>query len=144
MTEKAPVEKPTAAFVLSLLAGLWMLATGTMMSGVGEWVMGGWMWGHGMMRGLAPTLWWPWFGLIAGIVVLIGAAMLYAKPEQRQTWGIVIIMAGVSVEFLCRDGRLGGRSAGRHRRGAGVKQGHGIRSLGGNCASLVRPSRRSG
>jgi hypothetical protein len=31
-------------------------------------------------------------GLIAGIVVLIGAAMLYAKPEQRQTWGIVIIM----------------------------------------------------
>jgi hypothetical protein len=75
MTEKAPVEKPTAAFVLSLLA---------------------------------PTLWWPWFGLIAGIVVLIGAAMLYAKPEQRQTWGIVIIMASALNFFVGMGGLVAG------------------------------------
>jgi hypothetical protein len=35
--QQPTAEKPVAAFVLSLLAGLWMLATGTMMSGVGEW-----------------------------------------------------------------------------------------------------------
>ncbi len=108
MTERTPVERPTAAFVLSLLAGLWMLATGTMMSGVGEWGMGGWMWGHGMMRGFAPTLWWPWFGLIAGIVVLIGAAMLYAKPEQRQTWGIVIVSASALNLFFGMGGLVAG------------------------------------
>lgn len=42
MTEQQPIEKPTAAFVLSLLAGLWMLATGAMMSGYnwGRWAVG--------------------------------------------------------------------------------------------------------
>jgi hypothetical protein len=106
--QQPTAEKPVAAFVLSLLAGLWMLATGTMMSGIGEWGMYGWMWGHGMMRGLAPTLWWPWFGLIAGIVVLIGAAMLYAKPEQRQTLGIVIIIASALNFFVGMGGLVAG------------------------------------
>jgi len=61
-------EQPTVAFVLSLLAGLWMLAAGSMMGG---WHgMGGWMWGRGM-RSFGVL--WPWFGIFAGIVVLIGA-----------------------------------------------------------------------
>lgn len=108
MAEKAPVERPVAAFVLSLLAGLWMLATGTMMSGSSWGDMGGWMWGHGMMRGWAPTLWWPWFGVIAGIVVLVGAALLYAKPEQRQGWGIVILIASALNFFVGMGGLLAG------------------------------------
>jgi len=37
-------EQPTVAFVLSLLAGLWMLAAGSMMGGFGWGGMtGGWM-----------------------------------------------------------------------------------------------------
>ncbi len=108
MAEKAPVERPVAAFVLSLLAGLWMLATGTMMSGSSWGDMGDWMWGHGMMRGWAPTLWWPWFGVIAGIVVLVGAALLYAKPEQRQGWGIVIVIASALNFFVGMGGLLAG------------------------------------
>lgn len=108
MTEKAPVEKPTTAFVLSLLAGLWMLATGAMMSGYNWGDMGSWMWGHGMMRGFAPALWWPWFGIVAGIVVIIGAAMLYAKPEQRQGWGIVILIASALDFFVGMGGVLAG------------------------------------
>jgi hypothetical protein len=94
--EPRPSERPITAFVLALLAGLWMLAVGGMMAGFnwGPGMMGGWMWGHGMMGGLAPSpFWWPWFGIIAGIVVLVGAAMLYARPEQRQGWGIVILVA---------------------------------------------------
>jgi uncharacterized membrane protein len=35
---------------------------------------------------------WAWFGLVAGIVVLIGAVMLYVKPEQRRSWGLVIVV----------------------------------------------------
>jgi hypothetical protein len=91
-------QKPTVAFVLSLLAGLWMLATGAMMYGFnwGPGAMGGWMWGHGMM---GFGYWWPWFGLIAGVVVLIGAVMLYSKPEQSPTWGIVILIAS-ALNFL--------------------------------------------
>ncbi|MFN3346892.1 MAG: hypothetical protein ACK42E_03670 [Candidatus Bipolaricaulaceae bacterium] len=97
-----------AAFVLSLLAGLWMLASGAMMFEAEEWGMMGWMWGHGMMRGFAPRLWWPWFGIAAGIVVLVGAAMLYTKPEQRQTWGIVVLIVSALNLFFGMGGLLAG------------------------------------
>lgn len=106
MAESQQTEKPTAAFVLSLLAGLWMLAAGGMMYGFG-WgpgAMGGWMWGHGMIG----SVWWPWFGIVAGIVVLVGAAMLYAKPEQRQGWGVVILVASALNFFVGMGGLLAG------------------------------------
>ena len=90
-------KQPTAAFVLSLLAGLWMLAAGGMIGGSG-WggMMGGW---HGMgdwMGGRGTRtfgVWWPLFGVFAGIVVLVGAVMLYVRPEQRRSWGVVILVA---------------------------------------------------
>jgi hypothetical protein len=91
-------EQPTAAFVLSLLGGLWMLAAGGMMGGfgwggmMGGWQgMHGWMWGRGGIRGFG--LLWPWFGIFAGIAVLVGAVMLYVRPEQRRSWGVVILVA---------------------------------------------------
>lgn len=67
-------EKTTAAFVLSLLAGLWILAAGGMMGGygwggmMGRYGWGGmrdgslgmhnWMWGQ---RTGSFGMWWPWF-----------------------------------------------------------------------------------
>jgi len=114
MQEGQPQEeqKPIAAFVLSLLAGLWVLAARGMMSGSswgpgargGMMGTGGWMWSHGIVS----SLWWPWFGIIAGIVVLIGAVMLYVKPEQRQGWGIVILTASALNFFLGMGGLLAG------------------------------------
>jgi hypothetical protein len=61
---------------------------------------GGWMWGHGLSTG------WPWFGIIAGIIVLIGAAMLYARPEQGPAWGIVILIASALNLFIGIGGLL--------------------------------------
>ncbi len=101
-------EKPTAAFVLALLAGLWMLASGAMMYSFGWDGMASWMWGHGMVRGFAPALWWPWFGILAGIVVLIGAGMLYSRPAQSSGWGIVILVASALNFFLGMGGLLAG------------------------------------
>jgi hypothetical protein len=109
-------EKPTAAFVLSLLAGLWMLAAGGMMGGFG-WggMMGGqhghfhhigsWMWGSGMH---ALGMSWPWFGLVAGIVVLIGAVMLYVRPEQRRSWGLVVLLISAVDVLVGMGGLLAG------------------------------------
>lgn len=97
--------RPTAAFVLSLLAGLWMLASGTMRY-CWEGMMEGWrgpggmMWSHGMMWRLGPTFWWPWFGIVAGMLVLTGAVMLYNRPERSRTWGLVIlIVSGLNLVF---------------------------------------------
>lgn len=106
-------EKPITAFVVSFVAGFWMLAAGGMMYGLGweNWDgmmqgMGGWMWGHGMMRGWMPGLWWPWFGVLAGIVVLLGGVMLYIRPSQSQSWGIVILIAAILNFFIGMGGLL--------------------------------------
>jgi hypothetical protein len=106
-------EQPTAAFVLSLLAGLWMLAAGGMMSGFG-WggMMGGgqgtsgWMWGRGGMGSFGVG--WPWSGVFAGIIVLIGSVMLYVKPAQRRSWGVVILVASALNLLLGMMGLLAG------------------------------------
>lgn len=105
-------EQPTAAFVLSLLAGLWMLAAGGMMGGfgwgrmMGDWHgNGGWMWGRGVR---SFGVWSPWFGICAGIVVLVGAVMLYVRPEQRRSWGIVILVASALNIFFGMMGLLAG------------------------------------
>jgi len=106
-------EQPTAAFVLSLLGGLWMLAAGGMMGGfgwggmMGGWQgMHGWMSGQGGMRGFG--LRWPWFGIFAGIIVLVGAIMLYVKPEQRRSWGMVILVASALYLVVGMMGLLAG------------------------------------
>lgn len=108
--------KPVAAFVLSLLAGLWMLVPGILgyawrSPGGGRWMhgehmRGGWMWQHGMMRDVAPMLWWPWFGMVAGFIVLLGAVIFYNKPAQSQGWGIVIVVISVLNIFLGMGGLL--------------------------------------
>lgn len=108
--------KPVAAFVLSLLAGLWALIPGVlryawgpspMGGGMGShWTRGGWMWRHGMMRDMAPLFWWPWFGVIAGIVVLIGAVMLYNKPEHCRGWGMAILILSALNLFIGMGGLL--------------------------------------
>ncbi len=97
-----PVERPIAAFVLSLLAGLWLLARSGMMY---RWSNEAW---HGRMHRLMGewgpggfyTLEWPWFGAVAGIVLLVAAVALYVRPEACRGWGIVILLtAGLQLLF---------------------------------------------
>lgn len=35
----------------------------------------------------------PWLGLVFGVVVLLGAVVLYTRPEQAHPWGIAILVA---------------------------------------------------
>lgn len=115
-----PTTQYTAAFALSLLAGLWMLASGGMMSGYGMmggtgmyghvgmygWSgMNGWMWGRGVHT---FGLWWPWFGVLAGILVIVGAVILFVKPAQAHTWGWIILIASVLDFFLGMGGLVAG------------------------------------
>ena len=107
-------QRLTGSFVLSLLAGLWMLGSGGMMYGMHY--EGSWMWHQGMMRsmglgmgmGLGSVLLSPWFGFIAGVVVLISAAMLYARPAQLKTWGIIIIVFSAIDALVGMGGLLAG------------------------------------
>lgn len=82
------------------------------MYGMGPGFAGGTsrMWGYGMMHGvmrtLGPGLWFPWFGPLAGIVLLVGAIALYTNPRRANTWGLVILIAAVINLFVGMGGFL--------------------------------------
>ncbi len=112
-------EKPTAAFILSLVGGIFILLGGGMMSMLGSymgqygWGMmggyGGWggMMGPGFgMMGLAFGA-LGFLGLIFGAIVIISAIMLNSKPEQHSTWGTVIIIFSVLSIFGSAMGGFG-------------------------------------
>lgn len=103
-TAMTKTEKPTAAFVLSLIAGLLILAgSGLTMgfSGQPSYYYGGMMGGYtGMMNGYYGMMGGygsGWFfglaaiGLISGVIVLVGAAMIYNNPGKVAGWGALIL-----------------------------------------------------
>jgi hypothetical protein len=106
------VEKPTAAFVLSLIAGIFMvLGGGTrsmmgsffgpygygMMGGYGGWGMMGYGYsgyGYGRMSGYGFGLFGV-LGLIFGVIVIVSAIMLNRRPQEHSTWGVLIVIFSV-------------------------------------------------
>jgi len=89
-------EKPTKAFTLSLIAGILIISNSALL-------------------GVAAT-WFPWIiptlpgssandttvlirlaavGLIFGVLVLLGAIMLYSKPANKKAWGIMIVLFSI-------------------------------------------------
>ncbi len=95
------------SFVLSLLASIWMLGAGTMMYSMGQ--QGFWMSGSGMMRSMMPSfVGWPWFSLVAGVAVLVGAVMLYSRPTGHVRWGLIILVASALNLFVGMGGLVPG------------------------------------
>lgn len=112
-------DKPTAAFILSLIAGVFMLLGGGMMTMIGSWVgrygygmmgrFGGWggMMGTGFgMMGLGFGVLGV-LGLVFGVIVIVSALMLNSKPEQHQTWGSLIVLFSVLSIFGSAMGGFG-------------------------------------
>jgi len=127
-------EKPTVAFILSLLGGIFLLLRGSMVFmtrwyGFGGMTNGYWGWGGMMDRywGYAPGVGMMGaygfgrmlgiVGILFGVVVIIGALMLHNNPSQHTTWGLVIVifsalsifggaMAGLGIGFVL--GLIGG------------------------------------
>jgi hypothetical protein len=112
MTEQ---ERPTIAFILSLIGGVFILLGGGMMSIFGYWLWGsyrgpglgygpGWRYGtmgygypgygYGLIGGLGFGL-FGILGLIFGAIVVISAIMLNSKPQEHITWGVLIAIFSV-------------------------------------------------
>ena len=104
-------ERPTTAFVLSLVGGVFILLSGGMMSTIGSFGFGGMM-GFGGMGGMMG---WTGFGLfgilglIFGVIVVISAIMLNSKPQEHATWGTLIVLFSVLSIF---GGAMGGFGVG--------------------------------
>jgi hypothetical protein len=112
MTE---TEKPTAAFLLSLVGGVFILLGGGAMSMFGGFagMMGGYRGmmgnqysGYGMMGGLGFGL-FGILGLIFGVIVIISALMLNSKPQEHSTWGTLIVLFSVLSVFGSMMGGFG-------------------------------------
>ncbi len=79
-------EKPTAAFVLSLLGGIFILGGGLLLAffgGIATLAIGG----VGAVIGSA--------GIATGIIVIIGSALMYSSPRSTTAWGIVILVLSI-------------------------------------------------
>ena len=118
----AAEQKPTVAFILSLIGGIFILLGGGMMSMTGPFGFGGMMngysgyggygyggngWyggmmgrysygpGFGMMGGYGFGGIFGLAGIVFGIVVLVSALMLYNKPIEHSKWGLLILIFSV-------------------------------------------------
>ena len=89
-------EKPTKAFMLSLIAGILIVSNAALLGIAARW-----------FPGVIPTL--PGssvndttvlyrltaVGLIVGVLVLLSAIMLRIKPANKKTWGIMIVVFSI-------------------------------------------------
>jgi hypothetical protein len=98
---------PTTSFILSLIGGLIVLLYsllslvtfglyGPYWNGIGGW-MGGMMGGFHDFMGIyggsyeffaALTI----IGLVCGILIVVGAALLRARPQEHALWGTIILV----------------------------------------------------
>jgi len=108
-------ERPTAAFILSLVAGVFIILGGGMTSLFGYGFMGmmgrngswGGMMGPGFgMMGFAFGM-MGFLGLIFGAIVIISALMLNSKPQEHTTWGTLILIFSVISIFGSAMGGFG-------------------------------------
>lgn len=107
MTTSTAPEKPVASFILSLIAGILILGgSATVVSlSQGEPYYGGMMGGYyyggmmggyyGMMHGFGFGGGWFYglaaIGIVSGIIILLGAIMVYNQPAKSSTWGALIL-----------------------------------------------------
>ncbi|MFQ5998429.1 MAG: DUF6114 domain-containing protein [Candidatus Bathyarchaeia archaeon] len=126
-------DKPTTAYVLSLIAGIVILIGGvvSLVSGafMGAW-FGGWSgmmgdqwngtrdgWSPGMMGPgmIGPGMmgWWSEVGIALsavgvaiGAIVIYSAVMLNSKPENHTTWGTLILVFSI-ISFIGAWGGFG-------------------------------------
>lgn len=90
------MDKPIAAFVLSLAAGVLLLVGGAVALAWSYYP--GWGWWRGMM--MPMMMWWmPWMllistiiGIASGAVIIIGSLAIFSDPKLSQAWGAVILV----------------------------------------------------
>ena len=86
---------PSAAYVLSIIAGLFIILGGFIMAAIGA-VVSFFAFGVGAIYGLLGIIW--------GVIILFSAINLRSHPEQRMTWGVIILIFSIVSWF----GGLGG------------------------------------
>jgi len=83
---KGTSEKPTAAFVLSLIAAIFILLNGALIAALGA-ILFAFFPGFGILIAA--------LGLVFGIVVLVGAILLWSKPGMHVGAGVLVLLFSI-------------------------------------------------
>ena len=89
-------EKSTRAFTLSLIAGILIVCNSALLGVAATWFP----WIIPTLPGSANNTTIPFagltvVGLICGVLVLLGAIMLYSKPANRRACGMIILVFSI-------------------------------------------------
>ncbi len=76
-------DKPTAAFVLSLIGGIIMLVVAILATVGLSFLLGS----GGAIIGIV--------GVVFGLIVIIGGVMLYQNPASHTMWGVIILILAI-------------------------------------------------
>ena len=88
-------EKPTAAYALSLIAGVLILLNGAVIGFVPGLIAA--IPGASAVPGFVGGILWTVsiVILVFGVIVLLSAVMLYQNPMRKTTWGVLILLFSI-------------------------------------------------
>lgn len=93
-------EKPTAAFALSLIAGILIFINGAVLGAVGSFIAP-FIPGASetaLITGILGSL--TAIGVILGIIMILAAVLLYRNPAQKTMWGVIILVLSIISIFI--------------------------------------------
>src|SRR5947199_9181504 len=86
-------DKPTAAMVLSLIGGLFVIFGGAALAVAGSLI------GSFTVTGAASAsitvLALGIVGVIMGSIMVVGGFMLYSKPTNAKMWGVIVLILSI-------------------------------------------------
>jgi hypothetical protein len=86
-------DKPTAAMVLSLIGGLFVISGGAALAFAGSII------GSFNVTGAASAsntvLALGIIGVIMGIIMVVGGFMMYSKPTSAKMWGVIVLILAI-------------------------------------------------
>jgi len=74
--------KPTAAFILSLIGGIFVLLGGIWLAIAGA-IIALFTAGLGMILGIFAVF---------GLIIIVGAIMMNSNPASAKTWGVIVLI----------------------------------------------------
>jgi len=86
-------DKPTAAMVLSLIGGIFVIIGGAFIAFIGSLIGSLNVAGSGSASSTALAL--GIVGVIMGLIMVVGAFMMYSKPTSAKMWGVIVLILSI-------------------------------------------------
>src|SRR3989441_371864 len=103
-------EKPTTAFVLSLIGGIFVLLVGIAFAVLGA-ILGNMVSGIGGPAGATNiVVLYGVIGFVNGLLMIVFGVLLYIRPMQHVAWGALVLILSIASFFTTLGGFFASRS----------------------------------